>query len=145
MCLTSHICHIGSHHELIEHRGTALRQTEGHSDFELTFLVGDCLFVQQFLTLLTVVQRLCIPVTTVGPPPEGCTTYHLIADLSILKGHTGITQSGTFYSDGIASSIGLLHLWEVYMERRTLVFLNMNHQGLAVNLDAELARETFLR
>ncbi len=131
------ICDIGRHHEVVEHRMTGLGDRQRHPHGEGTVGPGLCRTTIHLITIGTVTQRSPVPIAAVRPPPIGRAAYYLITDLGTLYRHAGITHGRTLHGELVASSIGFLHLGEVDMECRTLVFLHSDIMALVVDLDGK--------
>ena len=136
------ICHVGSHFKRIEHRVVGLWHRQGHLYVETAIIARGDLTCKHLVASATVTHRQGAPVAAVRPPPEGCAALHLIGYLCSLHRYAGITHRGSFHGQRVACGIGLLHLWEVHMERRTLVFLHAEVQMLVVGHDGVSACDT---
>ena len=139
MRLSCGIRHIGRHLKVIEHRMAGLRHLEGYGDVKLSIIARHGLSIEDFDAITTVIQRFHVPVTAVGPPPEGCATHNLIADLGTLYRHPCETHGLALHRQRVACRIGLLHLWELDSEGGAFVFLHTEMVTLTIHHDGEHA------
>ena len=119
----------------------SLRHLQRHGNLKRTIVARGSLTTVDLDTITAIVQCTRIPVAAVGPPPEGCTTHYLIANFGTLYRYACKTLSLALHSQCIACRIGLLYLWEIDMERGTLVFLHTDMMTLAVHRDGEHTRQ----
>ena len=142
MRLSCTIRHISRYLEMVEHRMIGLRHLQWHDDLKRTIVARGGITSVDLDTITAVVQRSRVPVAAVGPPPEGCATYHLIADLGTLYRYACEALGLTLHRQRITCCIGLLYLWEVDMERGAFVFLHTDMMTLTVYRDGENTRQT---
>ena len=135
MGLTGSICHISHHDEVVEHRIAGLGHRQWHLYGKRTVI---CRFGSTIINLhpiRAIAYPRGVPIAAIGPPPVCCTTDDLVADLRPLDRYSRETHGRALHRKFIACGIGLLHLREVDMERRALVFLYPNRMTLTIGLD----------
>ena len=140
--LSCSISHIGSHHELIEHRIAGLGHRQRHCHVELSVTVSNSLTAVDLVTATRMTNHCGIPVAVIRPPPESPAAHDLIAHLRPLYRHACKAHGRSLHRQGVTCGIGLFHLGEVYMERRTLVFLNAETVCLTIHRDRVCACQT---
>ena len=144
-CLSGRIGHVGNHHEVIEHRIAGLGHLQGHRHVEGAVVACDSLAGRHLDTAFITADDRRFPVAAVRPPPVGCTAQHLIAHLRPLYGHAGIAQGRSLHRQRVTGGIGLLHLGEVYVERRTLVLFHLERVTLSFRLERKASRQSCRR
>ena len=142
MSLSRHVCHIGHHHKVVEHRMLRFRHRQWHLYRKVTICIGGSLARKNLLAIIAVTKSTLIVIATVRPPPEGSTAHHLISHLGILNRHACITQCCTLHVYCIASLIGLLVFIKVHVECRAFVLLNTHTQRVVVYLNGEHTRQS---
>ena len=141
-CLPGRVCDIGGDDEGVELGVEALRHGQGHVDAELALVVGLGLALGDVVAIVSIAYGGGVPVAAIRPPPEGSAPHHLVAHRSLLYGYAGIAQGLACNGDGIVGCIGLLHLGELHVERRPLVFLHTEVMARVVHTDMERAGQT---
>ena len=145
MGFTSLVGHVSRAHKVVEHGVVGLRQHHRHLDGERAvagshgLALGHCLIGSR----RTDDSIIVVPIVGAAPrpPPHRTAAHHLIFHLGLLHGNTGIGTGLSLDVKRVAVLVVVLHLVELHLERRPLVFFHAEAATTILTVNMEQARK----